>query len=262
MDFKEYAGIVKKRLLLIVCCMVIATVTAAFFSSMNYIPLYQASTKLIVNKTMQQDQFGKEQMDLGAISINMTLINTYTEIMKSPAIMDKVVQWHPDLELSAEQLTSMVRVQPLNGTQVMTLTAVDVSYERAAKIVNAVTEVFQSEIPKIMKVDNVAILHMAQMKENPIPMNKKTNQTLIISFAVSAMISIGLAFLLEFLDDTLKKEEEIAGLFGTTVLASIPRIRETHIQSHRLSQSNHKQEHAVRGKITNRAGEIVNAANK
>lgn len=225
MELKDLLRMVKKRLWLIIGFVLIATITTAVYNSKSYQPFYAASTKLVVNKTVEQDQLGKEQMDLGAIGINIRLINTYTEIIRTPAIMDKVVQRYPDLGLSAEQLMNMIQVSALKETQVMTLSTVDISYERAAKVVNAVTEVFQTEIPKIMKVDNIAILHMAQPMENPVPLNRKTNQYLAISFAASLLIALGISFLLEFMDDTLKKEEDVRKLFGVPNLAVITRYK-------------------------------------
>lgn len=225
MELKDLLRMVRKRLWLIVSFILIATLTTAVYSSRNYQPIYGASTKLIVNKTVDPEQIGKEQMDLGAIGMNIRLINTYTEIIKTPAIMDKVVQRYPDLSLTAEDLTSMVQVSALNETQVMTLSTWDTSYERAAKVVNAVTEVFQAEIPKIMKVDNVTILHMAQTKENPQPLNQKTNQYVMISFAASLLIALGICFLLEFIDDTLKKEEDVRRIFGVPGLAVVSKYK-------------------------------------
>ncbi|WP_284641758.1 YveK family protein [Paenibacillus silviterrae] len=249
MEFKEYLCVIKKRFWLILICVVISTICTAAFSSYNYVPTYQASTKLIINKTVELDQFGKEMIDFGAIGFNMSLINTYTEIMKTPAIMNRVVQRYPDLQVSAEQLITMVKIGQLNGTQVMTLTVEDRTYERAVKIVNAVTEVFQSEIPKIMKVDNISLLNMAQLKENPQPINQRTNISLIIGFVISLIISVGLAFLLEFMDDTLKKEAELKQLFGVPVLASVPKLKKVQLQ-----QTSMKQRRSQIGEVANVTG--------
>jgi len=230
MELKEYLRIVKKRLWLIILCVIISTITTAVYSHYNSKPIYQASTKLIVNKTIEQGQLGKEQMDFGAISTNISLIDTYKEIIKTPAIMDKVIQRYPDLRLNEEQLIRSINVSALNGTQVMTLMAIDRSYERAVLIVNAVSEVFKSEIPKIMKVDNVAILNVAKMVDNPVPLNYKTNQNIIISFAVSLLCGIGIAFLLEFLDDTLKTKEDIQSVLDLPTFSIIPVMKETKLR--------------------------------
>lgn len=222
MELKEYIRIIKKRLWFILLCVIVSTVTTALYSFLYYKPVYMAHTKLIVNKTIEQEQLGKEQMDFGAIAVNIRLIETYKEIIKTPAITDKVVQRYPDLQLSSDQLSRIINVSALNNTQVMTLSAADYSYERAAKIVNAVSEVFKSEIPKIMKVDNVAVLTLAKITDKPLPVDYKRTQYIIISFAVSLMFAVGLIFLLEFLDDTIKSEDDIQAVLGLTTLSAIP----------------------------------------
>ncbi|TDG00301.1 YveK family protein [Paenibacillus piri] len=241
MELKDCVRIVKKRLWLIVLCVVVSTLTTALFSHYNSRPIYQASTKLIVNKTIEQGQLGKEQMDFGAISTSISLIDTYKEIIKTPAIMDKVIQRYPDLRLTEDQLIKSINVSALNGTQVMTLMAIDLSYERAVKIVNAVSEVFKSEIPKIMKVDNVTILNVAKMNDNPQPLNLKTNQNIIISFAVSLLFGVGIAFLLEFLDDTLKTKEDVEAALGLPTFSVIPVTKVKALKLQRSKRASRRQ---------------------
>jgi capsular polysaccharide biosynthesis protein len=225
MELKEYAKIIKKRLWLIIVCVVISTVTTVIYTQQNYIPVYEASTKLIINKMITQDRSGNEQMDLGAISVNIGLVNTYKEIIKTPAIMNKVVQSYPELNLSVEQLISTVRVSALNGTQVMAIDTMDVSYKRAANIVNAVAEVVRTEIPRIMKVNNVEILNVAELNDQPPPVNEKTNRMIIMSFAVSLIFAIGITFLLEFIDDTLQTKQDIQTVTGLPILSMIPDMK-------------------------------------
>ncbi|MEI7026108.1 YveK family protein [Paenibacillus sp. y28] len=225
MELNELFQIVKKRLWLIVCCVLVAVVTTAVYSYYYIQPVYFASTKLIVNKTIEIDQIGREQMDFGAMGINFSLINTYKEIIKNPAITEKVVQRHPELGLTAERLSQVIDVQSVNNTQVMTITARDSSYPKAMQIANAVSEVFQTEIPKIMKVDNVTILNAAQMQENPVPMNASLkNQYMLIGVALALLFGIAISFLIEYLDDTLKTEEDVMQLLGTPVLAAVGRL--------------------------------------
>ncbi len=239
-NLKECFMIIKKRLWLIVVCVFLTTIFTAIYSHMNYVPIYQASTKLIVNKTDGQDQMGKEQIDYGAIGINIALINTYKEIIKTPAIMDKVVQRYPDLNLSAEQLISIVNVSDLNQTQVMSIAARYFSDEKAVNIANAVSEVFQTEIPKIMMVDNVTILNRAKMQDNPIPVNQQSNQYIVLSFLASLVIVIGIIFLLEALDDTVKTDEDIRHIFEAGTLAFIPKMKENELRSAKRNKSRRK----------------------
>ncbi|OPH56702.1 hypothetical protein BC351_27560 [Paenibacillus ferrarius] len=225
-NLKEYLMIIKKRMWLIIGCVLAVTILTAMYTTSHYQPIYQASTKLIVNKTVEQDQSGKEQIDYGAIGVNLALMNTFKEIIRTPAIMDKVVQRFPDLNVSTDQLISIVNVSNLNETQVMTISARHFSHEKAVKIANAVSDVFQTEIPKIMKVDNVTILNRAKSQDNPIPINQKSNQYIILSFIVTLAAMVGLILLLDALDDTLKTDKDIREIFESPTLAYIPKAKE------------------------------------
>lgn len=224
-NLKDYVMVILKRWWIIVLVVSSCTILTAMYSTSNYVPIYQASTKLIVNKTSEQDQLGKEQIDYGAIGVNMSLINTYKEIIRTPAIMDKVVQRYPDLHVSTDQLISIVNVTNINETQVMSIVARHFSHERAVRIANAVSDVFQSEIPNIMKVDNITILNRAKVQDNPVPVNQKSNQYIILGFVVSLAATIGIILLLDALDDTLKTEEDIREVFELSTLAYIPKVK-------------------------------------
>lgn len=222
---KEYYRMFRKRLWLIASVVLLFTVTTVWLTGNSYHPLYQAATKLIINSTVDQPQIGQQQIDFGAIGLNLQLIDTYKEIIKTPVIMDKVVQQYPDLHLTADQLSSRISVSYLNGSQVMTIIAQDLSYERAVKIVNDVSQVFQQEMPKIMKIQNITILNMAKMQANPQPINKKSHQYMLISFVGSFVVAIGLVLFLDSLDDTLKTEDDIRLLFEKQTLAVVPMMR-------------------------------------
>jgi capsular polysaccharide biosynthesis protein len=224
-NLKEYLMVILKRWWIIVLVVSTCTILTAMYSTSNYVPIYQASTKLIVNKTSEQDQLGKEQIDYGAIGVNMSLINTYKEIIRTPAIMDKVVQRYPDLHISTDQLISIINVTNINETQVMSIVARHLSHERAVRIANAVSDVFQSEIPNIMKVDNITILNRAKVQDNPTPINQKSNQYIILGFLVSLAATVGIILLWDALDDTLKTEEDIREAFDLSTLAYIPKVK-------------------------------------
>ncbi|MEK8126953.1 Wzz/FepE/Etk N-terminal domain-containing protein [Paenibacillus filicis] len=223
--------ILKKRLWIVLLVVVIATITTAVFNKYNYRPVYQASTKVIVNKTVELEQLGKEQMDLGSMAYSIRLIDTYKEIIRTPAIMEKVVQRYPDLRLSPGELSQIINVQSINNTQVMTISVRDLSYERAMQVANAVTAVFQTEIPKIMKVNNIEILHNAEAKENPMPINEKSNLYVFISAFVALIFALGVVLLLEFMDDTLKSEYDITQTMGLELLASVPEMKKSQFKS-------------------------------
>lgn len=223
LDLRDYLKIITKRLWLIITIVITATVATGVVNYLFLHPIYEASTKLIVNKTSESVNI--QQLNSDVINTNLRLIDTYKEIIKTPAIMDLVAQQYPDLKLDAENLIKKVKVSSVNNTQVMTLIVQDPSYDKAANIANAVSKVFKQEIPKIMKVDNVSILNEAKRVDDPVPVKPNKNLNLAISFVVSLMTALGIVFLLEFLDDTIKSEADVEQVLGLPTLTAIARIK-------------------------------------
>lgn len=231
MELKNYWRAVKKRLWLILLCVAAATATTAFYTFDRYTPQYQASSKLVINQTFSNDS-GVEIMDTGAMNNNIRLIETYKEIIRSSAIMEKVVEKYPELNATSDELIRIVNVYSVNNTQIMMISASGLSYERTAKIVNGISEVFRSEVPRIMKINNVTLLTEAPMLNNPKPVNAPAISNMLLSFIISLLFSVGLVFLLEYLDDTIKTEDDILKVFDVPVLASVTSIEKKDMRRH------------------------------
>ncbi|NHN34317.1 YveK family protein [Paenibacillus agricola] len=229
LELKQYLRIVQKRIWLIVAIVAISVVVTFVYTHYFIDPQYEASTKLIVTKSSEAQSIN-DKIDLGTINSNIQLIKTYKEIIKTPRIMDLVVKEYPDINKTADELIKEISVNAVNETQVMTLTVQQRSYEQAAAIVNAVSTIFQREISGLMKVDNVSILNEAKPGKNISPISPNVKLNIAISFVVSLMIGIGLAFLLEYLDDTVKNEQDVAALLDLPTFSVIPLIKSEDLQ--------------------------------
>jgi capsular polysaccharide biosynthesis protein len=225
LELKDYLMVVRKRLWMIVTIVLVACLTTGVVSYFFLKPVYEARTKLIVNKS--NDMVGTNpSLDLNTVNLNIRLIDTYKEIIKTARIMDKVAQQHPEFNMTADQLIDKVKVSSVNNTQVMTLVVQDDSYEKAVNIVNAVSKIFIDDIPQIYKVDNVSLLDEAKLTDNPAPVKPNKKLNVAISLVVSLMIALGLAFLLEYLDDTIKTESDVEKILGLPTLTMITKMSE------------------------------------
>jgi len=223
LELKDYFRILRKRFWLILSIVLVTTATVGVISFYVLSPVYEASTKIIVTKS--DDQGGISQLDINAINSNLKLIDTYKEVIKTPAIMDVVVIENPQFGLTAEELITKVKVSSVNNTQVMTLAVQDQDYNQAARIVNAISTVFQKEIPKIMKVDNVSLLNQAKLMDNPVPIKPNKLMNIAIAFILGLFVAVGLALMLELLDDSVKTEADIERLLGLPTLAAVAKLK-------------------------------------
>lgn len=243
LDLRDYFRIVLKRIWLIALTVVLICLLVGVYSVFIKKPVFEASTKIVVNQTPSQSTVN--QIDLNEINTNIQLINTYKEIIKTPAILDEVVTNYPQFQLNAEQLSKMVNVNSVNNTQVMTVAVRDTSYVRAAEIANAISSVFQKEIPKIFNVQNVSILNQAKIDPpvRPTPVEPNILLNMVIGFVVSLMLGIGISFLLEYLDDTVKTEDDIKGILDLPTLAMITRVSQEDVER---KTSHSEKENSVR----------------
>lgn len=237
-DLKDYIKIIRKRLWLIALIVIVACVATAIVSIYFMKPVYEASTKLIVNKSDQRQTI--EQLDLNAVNLNLRLIDTYKEIIKTSRVMDKVVERHPEFGLTSEQLSRRIKVSSVNNSLVMLLVIQDGSYTQAAQMVNAISEVFIEEIPLIYTLDNVSLLSEAKTDISPAPVKPNKTLNVAISFVLSLMVAVGLAFLLEYLDDTIKTEEEVREYLQLSTLTMIMKMKDEDLYPHSSSTSHSK----------------------
>lgn len=217
-SIKDIFQTLKKRWKLITLLTLIAALISGAISYFLLTPVYQSSTQILVNQKQS-----KNQLDSTQIQSNIDMINTYSVIIKSPAILEKVID-DLELEQSVDQLSKKITINSQENSQVFSLTVEDGNSTKAVEIANAVSGTFQKEIKDIMNVDNVSILAKAEVKENPTPVKPSPLLNIAIAVVVGLMAGIGLAFLLEYMDNTIRDEKDIQTLLDLPLLGSIQKI--------------------------------------
>lgn len=218
-SLRELFQTLRKRLWLIVLITIIATTVSGVLSFFFLTPIYQNSTQILVNQAKSEQQL----YNPAEVQTNLQLINTYNVIIKSPAILD-LVQKELKLDRSVEALNEQIQVNSEKDSQVVSITVQDEDPVLAAKIANTTADVFKEEIVKIMNVDNVSILSTADVPSEPSPVKPRPLLNMAIALVVGMMTGIGLAFLLEYLDNTIKTEQDVERLLEIPVIGSITTI--------------------------------------
>lgn len=210
-SLKELFTTLKKRLGLIMIITIVATMISGIVSYFFLTPIYSASTQLLVN----QKKTDESVVNYNEVQTNLQLVNTYSVIIQSPTILEKVKE-----ELDLDEIGEISVVSEKNS-QVVSITVEDPNPVMAADIANTIASVFQKEIVSIMSVDNVSVLSKAEVPDQPHPIKPRPALNMAIAFVVGAMLGMGLAFLLEYLDNTIKTEQDIEKLLELPVLGAI-----------------------------------------
>lgn len=216
-SLKELFLTLKKRMWLIASITIVAVLITGLVSYFVLTPIYSASTQILVNQSKSEESLYQNY----EVQTSLQLINTYSVILKSPRILNEVIG-ELNLSMSADELNEEITVESESDSQVVNITVEDKSPTMAANIANTTAKVFQKNIANIMNVDNVAILAEATISDNPTPIKPQPILNMLIGLVVGLMVGVGLAFLLEYMDNTIKTEQDIENLFNVPVLGVIP----------------------------------------
>lgn len=225
-DLRELLGILKKRFWMIFVIIFIVTIISGIVSFYFITPQYEAKTELLVNKenSVQDGVITQQQIDT-----NIRLIETYSGIIKSPRILKPVAE-QVGMKGKEKTLVNKINVTSLKNSQIISVTVTDENSKKAVEIANTIASTFKTEIVNIMKVDNVQILTEAEYDVNMFPVKPNKMLNLAIAFVVGLMIAIGFTFLLEYMDKTIKTDQEVVQKLGIPVLGSISVMKEKDLE--------------------------------
>ncbi|MEH6889064.1 Wzz/FepE/Etk N-terminal domain-containing protein [Bacillus sp. JJ864] len=223
-SLKELFQVLRKRFAMILTITFGAAIISAIVSFFFMTPIYQSSTQILVNQKKQEGAM----IQAGEVQTNIQLTNTYKVIIKSPVILDQVKE-KLGLNITTQELSNKIEVANEKDSQVVTVKAQDKDPKVARDIANATAEIFKVEVAKIMSVDNVTILSKAEVAEYQAPIKPQPMLNIMLALLVGLMASVGLVFLLEYLDNTIKKEEDVEKLLGLPVLGIVARMDEEEV---------------------------------
>lgn len=219
-SLRELFETLRKRLSLIVAITVLATAISGVASYFLIKPIYQASTQILVSQAAAGSIASIAGMSFDADS---KYIETYNVIMKSPYILDQVIE-ELELDTTPGALNNSVNVTQQGQSQVVTVSVQHTDPAQSVLVANEIAKVFQREISQLMRIDNIHILSPAELPENPAPVKPQPMLNMAIALVVGLMAGVGLAFLLEYLDNTIKNEQDIENVLGLPVLGAITTI--------------------------------------
>lgn len=218
----ELFEIIKKRVGMIISLGLIGLIISAIFTFFIATPQYSATTQILVNRTQSENVI--QQSDINA---NLQLINTYKDIIKGPVILDDVRETL-DMDVTHNQLAEMIEIGNQDNSQVFSIRVTTDNPFHSASIANTTAEIFQEEIDDIMNVDNVTIISSAVANPNAVSPNTTLN--LAIGLLLGVMIGVGLAFVFEFFDNTVKDKKFITDELGWTYLGGVFEMDEEELE--------------------------------
>jgi len=211
----EILEVLKKRWKMILIITLLATLVSGLVSFFLISPKYEASTKLFIGK-----EAGAEPgYDQSEIAMYQKLMKTYSEAIKTRDLVGRAIKV-ANSNLTEDEVLEKLTVVTVADTQILQIKINDKDPNMAATMVQAITNEFVTTSKVLVPNGNIKVIESVKVPETPVSPNKKMN--IAIAFLLGLMVSVGISFLLEFLDNTYKNREQLENELGIPVIGTIP----------------------------------------
>ncbi|HCZ8192637.1 TPA: capsule biosynthesis protein CapA [Staphylococcus aureus] len=215
-DLIKIFTILKKNIKYLIILPIVFLVLSILITFSFMTPKYSNSTQVLVNQKETDNQMMAQQ-----VQSDLQLVNTYSEIIKSPRILDKVSK-NLKGKYSSNEISGMLTVSNQAESKILNITVENESRENAGKVANEIANVFSKEVKDIMNVDNVSILSKAD--NNGSKVSPKPLINAVVGVFLGLIVALIIIFLKEILDKRIKTEEDVEEQLNIPVLGIIQKF--------------------------------------
>ncbi|MUN94022.1 capsule biosynthesis protein CapA [Staphylococcus sp. 170179] len=216
LDLSKFMNAIKKNWKLIVLLPIILMLISLLVTVFLMKPKYEANTQVLVNQKEKNLELMAQE-----VQSNIQLVNTYSEILKSPRIIEDVAK--KNSKYSAEDIKDMLTVTTQAESQILNVNVKNGSKKDAEKVANDIANVFSDKMPEIMNVDNVSVLSKANGTATKVSPNLLLN--LAIGLILGIIIAMMIVVLKELFDRRIRTEEDVKRELDIPVLGSIQKLK-------------------------------------
>lgn len=223
MELNRYVRVLRHQLWMIVACPILAAVAAGVVS-FALPPVYEAKVDLAVRPAQL---LPSTDPNAAAVS-SATILATYALFMTEPPLLNKVIA-DLGLKTTSDDLVKEVKVTPDTLALVLHVTVQDTNPALGRDVADTLVAEFISEVKQIQQAetqspnprtaDDFVVLSPAVLPNKPVSPNKTLNVS--IAFIAGLLLALGVAFLIDYLDQSIKSEEELTERLGLIPLGHI-----------------------------------------
>jgi capsular polysaccharide biosynthesis protein len=227
----DFLRVIWERLWIVVLVAIVLAGIAVGVSLLQT-PTYAASIKIMVGQQVSGDgTYSNLSSDVAGLQ---QITETMALAVVTRPVAEEVIR-RLDLQESPDLILANTTAEQIGATAFVEVTYKDTSPEEAKQVVNTTGEVFSKQVSQVTVGANgitAAVWEPAVVPYNPISPDPLRNG--LLALAVGAMLGLGLAFLLEHLDDRWRSPEEVEQISGIPTLGVIPSFEV--VQSKRLRE--------------------------
>lgn len=217
LDFKDIINIMKKKFYIIVGAVILSVLIGFIYSQYFVKPIYEANISYIVGGNADGDT---TKLDYNQLNIYQNLTSTYASIITTIEVAQKTID-SIGIKTTPQQLLKRISVTPQEKTQIIHLRVQGDSVQEVKEITNGISSAFQEKSKNIYPGVDIQVLDSTSVSLAGKNSSMLTN--LIYSFVLGIVCSVGLIFVRELLNQTVKKKEDVMNFFETAIIGNIPK---------------------------------------
>jgi len=215
----ELMQTLKEKLALIICTVLLVSVVSWACSAFLLPKKYEASVNMIVNT--RTDLSGMVTSD--NISSAQNLVDTYAIIIKSNKVLNQVID-KLGLNMSYEELSERITVDPIRNTQVMKIAAQCPDPAQAAHIVRTISEIAPSIVADAVEAGSCKVVSDVYSSNRPVSPN--TAKNIFVAAAMAFVLVCAAVVLQELFNDYIVDEADMERKLGLAAIGVIPDVEE------------------------------------
>jgi capsular exopolysaccharide synthesis family protein len=220
LSLRDVLPVIRRRLWIISLVAVVLTGAAVGFS-VAQTPMYEASIKILVGQ-----ERGTSEAPIGVYDLQQLTLTMVGGVSSRP-VAEAVIR-QQDLRMTPKEfLEEHLTVEQEPETQWIQVSYRDSNPERAQRVANAVGDVFSKRVSEVSPSANAitaTVWERAVVPDEIVSPNPLRNG--FLALALGLMIGAGLAFFVEYLDDSWRSPEEMEQISGATTFGIIPEIKD------------------------------------
>jgi len=215
-SLRDILPVIRRRLW-VISLVALALTGAAVGFSLAQTPMYEASIKILVGQERGITETPNDVIGL------QQLTQTMVGGVSSRPVAEAVIR-QQDLQMTTKEfLDEHLSVEQVPETQWIQVNYRDSSPERAQRVANAVGDVFSKQVSEVSSSANAITATVWERAVVPgEPVTPKPMRNGLLALALGLALGIGLAFLLEYVDDSWNSPEEMERVSGAPTFGIIP----------------------------------------
>jgi len=223
MDLRHYVRVLRHRWLLIVASPILAALAAGIISLLLP-PVYEANVELLVRPAQPLATTDPNVANLTTDQIS----RTYAALMTLRPLLVQV-SGQLGLTVRPEDLQKEITVTPETNTEILDVAVRDTNPALARDLANQLVAALiaevkgfqqqETQLPNSRTGDDLVVVSPAVLPDRPVSPNLPLN--VAIAFAAGLLVAVGFALLLDYLDQSVKSDEELTERVGLVAIGHI-----------------------------------------